>query len=71
MLRKAISTVLALFLLIGTIVVPAHRAVNFEPANSPVADFSPMPLPKPPTAVLVADGSPLPIPKPPTSLAAA
>ena len=71
MLLKSISTGLALVLLIGTIVVPAHRAVNVEPANSQVADGSPMPVPRPPTAVLVADGSPMPIPKPPTSLAAA
>ena len=54
MLLKAISAGLALALLLATIVVPAHRAVNFEPRNPQVADGSPLPIPRPPVSLVSA-----------------
>lgn len=68
MLRKGIYAGLILALLVGSIVVPAHRAVNVHPSDPQLADGSPMPIPKPPADLLVADGSPMPIPRPPVSL---
>lgn len=69
MVRKSIA--LSIVLLAGSIVVPAHKAVNpLQTSGSGMAaqwaDGSPMPVPKPPGAQeLVADGSPMPVPKPP------
>lgn len=72
MVRKSIA--LSVVFLAGSIVVPAHKAVNSRPINGSEitakwADGSPMPVPKPPGALdLVADGSPMPVPKPPGEL---
>ena len=54
---------LSFILLAGPIVVPAQWSV--KPGSDGLSDGSPLPLPKPTSAVkLMADGSPLPIPKP-------
>jgi len=68
MVRKSIA--LSVVLLAGSIVVPAHKAVNPSQINgsgitAQWADGSPMPVP---AQDLVADGSPMPVPKPPGSL---
>src|ERR1043165_222266 len=69
MVRKSLA--LSVVLLAGSIVVPAHKAVNPSQNDSSGfaaqwADGSPMPVPKPPGALdLLADGSPMPVPKPP------